>query len=117
MPLESSVGAVSGLGFVGLVKEVLRTRSFECKLNVVRSLEAALWAFYRGETFREGCLLAANLGNDADTTAAICGQSAGAHYGVRGIPAVWTEQLAMKELLRQFALGLHAMAEAQIRPA
>ena len=36
---------------------------------VVRSLEAALWAFHRSDTFREGALLAANLGDDADTTA------------------------------------------------
>ena len=85
--------------------------------SAVESLEAALSALDRRNTSREDYLPIANLGNDADTTAAICGQSAGAHYGVRGIPAVWTEQLAMKELLRQFALGLHAMAEAQIRPA
>ncbi len=38
---------------------------------VVRSLEAALWAFHRGSSFREGCLLAVNLGADADTTGAI----------------------------------------------
>jgi ADP-ribosylglycohydrolase len=45
---------------------------------VVRSLEAALWAFYKTGDFREGCLLAANLGNDADTTAAVYGQLTGA---------------------------------------
>jgi hypothetical protein len=44
---------------------------------VLKSLEAALWAFYRSNTFEEGALLAANLGNDADTTAAIYGQLAG----------------------------------------
>jgi ADP-ribosylglycohydrolase len=32
---------------------------------VVKSLEAALWAFYNSSDFREGCLLAANLGDDA----------------------------------------------------
>ena len=41
---------------------------------VVRSLEAALWAFDRSESFREGCLLAVNLGDDADTTGAVFGQ-------------------------------------------
>jgi hypothetical protein len=44
---------------------------------VVRSLEAALWAFYRSDTFEKGALLAANLGDDADTTAAIFGQLGG----------------------------------------
>jgi len=38
---------------------------------VVRSLEAALWAFYRSDTFEQGALLAANRGDDADTTAAV----------------------------------------------
>jgi len=53
---------------------------------VVKSLEAALWAFSRSSNFREGCLLAVNLGNDADTTGAIYGQLAGAYYGVEGFP-------------------------------
>jgi len=59
---------------------------------VVRSLEAALWAFFHSDTYRSGCLLAANLGDDADTTAAIYGQLAGAHYGKSGIPAPWLER-------------------------
>ncbi|HEY1017007.1 MAG TPA: ADP-ribosylglycohydrolase family protein, partial [Herpetosiphonaceae bacterium] len=45
----------------------------------VRSLEAALWAFHWSDSFGEGCLLAVNLGRDADTTAAVYGQLAGAH--------------------------------------
>jgi hypothetical protein len=32
---------------------------------VVKSLEAALWAFYRSSSFGKGALLAANLGDDA----------------------------------------------------
>src|ERR1700731_2606278 len=56
---------------------------------VVRSLEAALWAFYRSDSFREGALRAVNLGNDADTTGAIYGQLAGAFYGVNAIPENW----------------------------
>src|SRR5215217_7655293 len=53
---------------------------------VVRSLEAALWVFHRSDSFEEGCLLAANLSDDADTTAAIYGQLAGAFYGEEAIP-------------------------------
>ena len=48
---------------------------------VVESLEAALWCFAETESFEASILRAANLGDDADTTAAICGQVAGAHYG------------------------------------
>ena len=60
---------------------------------VVKSLEAALWAFSRSDSFQEGCLLAANLGDDADTTAAIYGQIAGAYYGLEGIPKSWRDTL------------------------
>jgi ADP-ribosylglycohydrolase len=35
--------------------------------------------------FRSAILLAANLGEDADTTAAVAGQLAGALYGVSGV--------------------------------
>jgi len=73
---------------------------------VVRSLEAALWAFHRSKTFEEGCLAAANLGDDADTTAAVFGQLAGAYYGVQGIPPDWVEKLAMRELIEETAVRL-----------
>ena len=70
---------------------------------VVKSLEAALWAFHRSSTFEEGCLLAVNLGDDADTTAAIYGQIAGAHYGVDDIPATWRERIAEGALITELA--------------
>ena len=81
---------------------------------VVKSLEAALWAFYRSETFEEGCLKAANLGNDADTTAAIYGQIAGAFYGMDGIPSGWREKLADRELISNFASSLHSKGRERI---
>ena len=49
---------------------------------MVESLEAALWAFWHGTSFEEAVLLAVNLGDDADTTAAITGQLPGAFYGL-----------------------------------
>lgn len=70
---------------------------------VVKSLEAALWAFHETSDFEEGCLLAVNLGNDADTTGAIYGQIAGAHYGVGGIPGHWLDRLAHRDLIKRFA--------------
>jgi len=70
---------------------------------VVQSLEAALWAVARGEDFRSGALLAVNLGDDADTTGAIYGQLAGAHYGVDSIPAHWIAALAKRDQIRQLA--------------
>lgn len=62
---------------------------------VVESLEAALWCFQRTDNFRDAVLAATNLGHDADTTAAICGQLAGGFYGETGIPEEWLSRLAM----------------------
>jgi ADP-ribosyl-[dinitrogen reductase] hydrolase len=73
---------------------------------VVESLEAALWAFDRTDTFRDAVLAAANLGDDADTTAAICGQLAGAYYGASAIPDEWLEKLAMRERIEEMADAL-----------
>ena len=73
---------------------------------VVRSIEAALWAFHRSDSFRDGALLAVNLGDDADTTGAIYGQIAGAFHGERGIPAEWRAKLALREEIESFADSL-----------
>ena len=62
---------------------------------VVESLEAALWCFQRTDNFRDAVLAATNLGQDADTTAAICGQLSGGYYGETGIPEEWLTRLAM----------------------
>ena len=70
---------------------------------VVESLEAALWAFFTTENFRDGCLAAVNLGDDADTTGAIYGQLAGAFYGASSIPTPWAEKLSHKSLLMEMA--------------
>ena len=77
---------------------------------VVKSLEAALWAFYHSQNFRDGCLLAANLGQDADTTAAIYGQLAGAFYGSDGIPAAWRDKLARRDEIAALADQLMSLA-------
>jgi ADP-ribosyl-[dinitrogen reductase] hydrolase len=66
---------------------------------VVDSLEAALWAFHDAPTFRDAVLAAVNLGDDADTTGAICGQLAGAYFGADGIPTEWLGGLAKREWL------------------
>ena len=70
---------------------------------VVKSLEAALWAFYHSTSFQDGCLLAVNLGDDADTTGAVYGQLAGAFYGEAGIPQQWRKSLAHLALIESLA--------------
>ena len=79
---------------------------------VVKSLEAALWAFHATETFEEGCLAAANLGDDADTTAAIYGQIAGAYYGADAIPRRWSGKLTHLELISGLAEALRNSGSA-----
>jgi ADP-ribosyl-[dinitrogen reductase] hydrolase len=75
--------------------------------HVVACLEAALWAFARAESFEEAILTAANLGDDADTTAAVCGQVAGAFYGESAIPARWLQRLTMRDEIREVANRLN----------
>ena len=73
---------------------------------VAHSLEASLWSVARSGDYRGAVLLAANLGEDADTTGAIAGQLAGALYGEAGIPAAWRETLAWAPRLAQAAASL-----------
>jgi len=82
---------------------------------VVESLEAALWCLHTTDTFRDAILKAVNLGDDADTTAAVCGQIAGAHYGESGIPPGWLSKLCMREKITEFADQLHCddLSESQ----
>jgi len=77
---------------------------------VVKSLEAALWAFHKSSSFEEGCLLAVNLGHDADTTGAVFGQIAGAFYGELGIPSAWLDKLAMRHKIESFSDRLYVMS-------
>ena len=70
---------------------------------VVHSLEAALWALHRSDSFESGALLAVNLGDDADTTGAVYGQLAGALYGESGIPQRWRDVVALQDTIVSYA--------------
>jgi ADP-ribosyl-[dinitrogen reductase] hydrolase len=70
---------------------------------IVLALEAALWAVASTETYEAAILAAVNLGDDADTTAAIAGQLAGALYGLEGIPERWRERVLMRDEILAFA--------------
>ena len=97
-PLEPAVNAVALGTFHHRTPPQIRGTGY-----VVQSLEAALWAFAHSADFRTGCLLAANLGEDADTTAAIYGQLAGAYYGVEAIPAEWRAKITFRAEILQLA--------------
>ncbi len=75
--------------------------------TIVQALEAALWAFDRTISFREGALLAANLGEGSDVVAAAYGQLAGAYYAVEAIPTEWRNSLARLDAIEGFAQDLY----------
>ena len=66
---------------------------------VVQSLEASLWCFLKTSNYKDAVLKAANLGDDADTTAAITGQIAGAFYGYSSIPENWKKNINQHDII------------------
>lgn len=108
-PLDEKVAAIAAGSYRRKEPPAIRGSGW-----VVHALEASLWAFHRTDTFRDGALLAVNLGEDADTTGAVYGQIAGAYYGEEGIPESWRSMLAMREQIADLADRLYEMAE---RPA
>lgn len=85
-------------GFLRAPRSAIRGSGY-----VVESMQAAAWAVSRTTNFRSAILLAANLGDDADTTAAITGQLAGAVYGLSGIPQDWLAKLAWRDRIEDVA--------------
>jgi len=83
---------------------------------VVHTLEAALWSVGRCDTFREAVLCAANLGDDADTVAAVAGQIAGAIWGLSAIPDAWLDRLAWRDDLLKRARALYDKGQSSSSP-
>ena len=77
----------------------------------VHTLEAAAWTFLTTDCFEHAVVRAANLGDDADTVAAVCGALAGAFYGYASIPRRWRDQLQDKDRIRETALALSRCAD------
>lgn len=72
----------------------------------VHTLEAAAWCFLTTDCIEDAVVRAANLGDDADTVAAVCGALAGAFYGYTAIPRRWRDQLRDEGRIREIALAL-----------
>ncbi|KGO64533.1 ADP-ribosylation/Crystallin J1 [Penicillium italicum] len=73
---------------------------------VVDTLECALWAFFKYDTWKEGALAVVNLGGDSDTAGAVYGGLAGSFYGVDAIPGEWVDGMQNKEFIESIADGL-----------
>ena len=99
--LHPEVDAVARGSFKELAPPAIQGSGY-----VVKSLEAALWAFHDAKDFSEAVLKAVNLGDDADTTGAVCGQFAGAFWGESGINAELIDGLAKKEMIERALSGI-----------
>ena len=71
-------------------------------------IPACLYLLVTTDSFEEALTEVINLGGDADSTGAILGAMAGAHYGVDAIPARWLAGLKNRE-------GIELRAEALTR--
>jgi hypothetical protein len=69
-------------------------------------IPTCLYVLLTTDSFEEAILEIVNLGGDADTTGAILGAMAGAHYGVEEIPPRWLEGLQNREGIENRAVAL-----------
>ena len=98
---DAAVRAVAGGGWHRRDRAAVRASDY-----VVHTLEAAVWAVGRTESFEDALVLAVNLGEDADTVGAVTGQLAGALHGEGGIPEHWLAPLAWRERITDLADAL-----------
>ncbi|WP_374980099.1 ADP-ribosylglycohydrolase family protein [Pseudomonas solani] len=103
--LQPAIRELASGSFIGKPRAQIRGTGY-----CVASLEAALWCFWATDSFEAAVLEAANLGDDADTTAAIVGQVAGAYYGKPGIPARWLGKLHQGDEIEGIASALYQAA-------
>ncbi len=101
LPVTQNVLNISKRSFLTKDYNSIRATGY-----VINALESALWSFYKSSSFEDSILTAANLGDDSDTTAAICGQISGAFYGKNSIPTKWLEKLVMQREIEKIAISL-----------
>jgi ADP-ribosyl-[dinitrogen reductase] hydrolase len=101
-PGNADVEAIAQGSWIGKPRERIRSSGY-----VIHTLEAALWSVAQADNFRDCVLIAANLGDDADTVAAVTGQLAGSLWGVADIPAEWVRQLAWSLRIRKLGAALY----------
>ena len=101
-PFEPSISSIARGSYRGKTAAEIRGSGY-----VVESLEAALWCFLTTESFEQAILASANLGDDADTTAAVCGQLAGAYYGATSIPEHWLRKLSLRAEIEELVIKLY----------
>lgn len=107
-PLAPRVAAVADGSFQRKQPPEIRGTGY-----VVDCLEAAIWAFASTDSPEAALLRAVNLGDDADTTGAVCGQICGAFYGDQAMPARWRQRLALADTITSLAAALADFADGE----
>ena len=79
-------------GFADLPESEIKSGGY-----VIDTLEAAVWCLLNTKNYADCVIKAVNLGDDADTTAAVAGGLAGIFYGLAAIPQSWIDSLQRKE--------------------
>ena len=75
----------------------------------LRTLGAALWAYWHATSYKEGILKIVLSGGDADTNAAVAGAILGAKFGISQIPEEWKSGLLYASMLHDKVHNLYAM--------
>ncbi|HWI64080.1 MAG TPA: ADP-ribosylglycohydrolase family protein [Symbiobacteriaceae bacterium] len=110
---DKTAAFAAGLTAAGPLKERLQRvpamKEAEVRSTgyVVDTLEAAIWCFLTTQTLEECLVRAANLGDDADTVAAVAGGLAGSAYGAAAIPRRWSLALKNRSELETVAERLY----------
>ena len=110
-PLDPLVEQVAAGSFLQRQPPQIRNGS-----EAVNCLEAALWGFANSADFAEGALRLGNLGDDADTAAAVYGQLAGAYYGLSAIPPAWREGVQQAGMILTMADQLYQLSKRIAAP-
>ncbi|MBU3672293.1 MAG: ADP-ribosylglycohydrolase family protein [Sinobacteraceae bacterium] len=102
--------------------EVHALRRVDQGNEAARVLALATQAVAETTSWKQAVLQVVNQGGDADVVAAVCGQLAGAVYGVEAIPLAWRAALMQREAMEEIAdallaEALIALAEASGEPS
>jgi ADP-ribosyl-[dinitrogen reductase] hydrolase len=117
---QAGLAELAAAGFKPRVRSLLAGRyrskappQIRAGTTIVETLEAAIWAFERTTSFRDGALLTVNLGESSDVAGAAYGALAGAFYGESAIPATWRASLLRLDLIMSLSDRLMARAQAR----
>lgn len=85
--------------------ETFQEKEIRSSGYVVDTLEAAVWSCLTSSDYRTVVLKTANLGDDADTVAAVAGGLAGLAYGNKQIPTEWLKNMVDVDTIEALSLA------------